>query len=122
MRPNNSTDSPIQSDHTQLQIEAQAESLTLSEVVEAVSNRPDVSPFARIVGKWVWVQFDSKPAVETREYLKNLGFRWNRKRECWQHHCGYRSVRSTSDPRFKYGELSVSDFALNSLDDSKTIH
>ena len=41
----------------------------------------------RIVGLWIWVDFASKPAVAVRDMLKSEGFRWNRKRGCWQFAC-----------------------------------
>ena len=43
---------------------------------------------ARVVGKWVWIKFDSKPSVEIRTGLKSMGFRWSRRREQWANNCG----------------------------------
>ncbi|KKL57415.1 hypothetical protein LCGC14_2235670, partial [marine sediment metagenome] len=43
---------------------------------------------ARVVGKWVWIKFDSKPDTETRQALKDIGFRWSRRRGQWCHNCG----------------------------------
>ena len=43
---------------------------------------------ARVVGRWVWIQFDSKPDAELRQALKDFGFRWSRRREQWAHNCG----------------------------------
>ena len=63
---------------------------------------------ARIVGAWVWVHFDDKPDPEVRETLIDIGFRWNPKRQSWQHSCGVKSRRSPDDPRMKYGEIPVS--------------
>ena len=43
---------------------------------------------ARVVGKWVWIKFDSKPSTEIRQSLKDCGFRWSRRRGQWCHNCG----------------------------------
>ena len=43
---------------------------------------------ARVVGRWVWIKFESKPSAEIRQGLKNMGFRWSRRRGQWAHNCG----------------------------------
>ena len=43
---------------------------------------------ARVVGKWVWIKFESKPSAEVRQSLKDFGFRWSRRRGQWAHNCG----------------------------------
>lgn len=68
----------------------------------------DAGGDARLVGRWIWVEFTQKPGERVRRVLKCLGFRWNRKRSAWQHSCGVRSVHSPGDPRFKYGAVPVS--------------
>ena len=35
---------------------------------------------ARVVGRWVWVEFENKPEAEIRQALKDFGFRWSRRR------------------------------------------
>jgi len=72
---------------------------------------PEVWSLAEIVGRWVWVSFDSKPSAEVRVYLLELGFHFNRKRGCWQHACGAFCKHSPGDPRFKYGAVSASALA-----------
>ena len=49
-----------------------SESKSIVEVLEycKAQNLP-----ARIVGKWVWVEFESKPSSEVRQGLKDMGFR-----------------------------------------------
>ena len=65
---------------------------------------------ARVVGRWVWVNFDKKPTPECTGKLKNLGFRWNKKRQCWQHPCGdTRSAAANYDPRERYGSRPATD-------------
>ena len=34
-------------------------------------------------GSWTWVKFSSKPPEDVREKLKNMGFRFSRKRLAW---------------------------------------
>ena len=43
---------------------------------------------ARVVGRWVWIEFESKPSAEIRQALKDFGFRWSRRRGQWSHNCG----------------------------------
>jgi hypothetical protein len=70
--------------------------------------RPDIAPYARIVGVWVWVEFDTKPAADTRAFLKRAGFRWNKLRQAWQHPCGvYRPQMKHGDPRAYYGQAPL---------------
>jgi hypothetical protein len=78
---------------------------TTEEVSEAVAHRPDVAPFARLVGAWVWCEFPEKPSDDTREWLKQTGFRWNGERAAWQHSCGHFTRRNRRiDPRAIYGQ------------------
>lgn len=43
---------------------------------------------ARVVGRWVWIKFESKPNAEIRQALKDFGFHWSRRRGQWSHNCG----------------------------------
>jgi len=43
---------------------------------------------ARVVGKWVWIAFESKPCAEIRQALKDFGFHWSKRRMQWSHNCG----------------------------------
>lgn len=38
----------------------------------------------RIVGLWIWIDFESKPGATVRAMLKAEKFRWNHSRGCWQ--------------------------------------
>jgi hypothetical protein len=60
------------------------ESLGLAEVLTRIKTIPEVVDNARIVGRWVWVEFDAMPKAETREFLKGTGFHWNRARKARQ--------------------------------------
>lgn len=65
---------------------------------------------ARVVGKWVWVKFESKPSAEIRQALKDFGFRWSRRRGQWSHSCGHscRPARSYR-PWDKYQTISLDE-------------
>ena len=81
-----------------------------AEVVASVKERVDIAPFARKVGAWVWVEFQSKPSEETRAFLKASGFRWNKERGAWQHPCGiFRARNRRIDPRAYYGQAYIQD-------------
>lgn len=81
---------------------------TTEEVSAAVAQRPDVAPFARLVGNWVWCEFPDKPSDDTRTWLKQTGFRWNGERKAWQHSCGHFTRRNRRvDPRQVYGQLPL---------------
>lgn len=62
---------------------------------------------ADVVGRWVWLKFESKPDQEVRDELKAAGFRWVKKRGEWAHNCGHPCHHGHGNPRFKYGEVSV---------------
>ena len=79
------------------------------------AERPDLWSRAEIVGRWVWITFDAKPADTVRAYLKGLGFHWSRRRSAWQHSCGIRSRRSAGDPRFHYGSVRPADVDRESV-------
>lgn len=68
-------------------------------------------PCAKVVGRWVWVEFEQKPDKTTRDMLRELGFHWNRKRGAWQHPCGVFSHHGHGDPRFKYGSVPASELS-----------
>mgnify|MGYP001172993929 CR=1 FL=1 len=58
-----------------------------------------------LIGTWLWVEGDTKPI---KDQLKELSFRWNRKRECWQFNPnparkGKRSNLSVDEIGKKYG-------------------
>jgi hypothetical protein len=81
---------------------------TTEDVGAACAARPDVAPFARLVGRWVWCEFPDKPSADTRDFLKGTGFRWNKTRAAWQHPCGHFTRQARGyDPRSKYGQLPI---------------
>ena len=69
---------------------------------------------ARVVGKWVWIEFDSKPSTEIRQGLKDMGFRWSRRRGQWSHSCGNSSRPARSyRPWDKYQTISADEAYVN---------
>lgn len=63
---------------------------------------------ARVVGRWVWIKFSSKPDAEIRQALKDMGFRWSRRRGQWAHNCGHSSLPARSyRPWDKYQTISL---------------
>lgn len=65
---------------------------------------PNLWEIAQVVGNWVWVEFNEKPARQITTALSQFGFSWNKKRHSWQHPCGdTRSIGATYDPRQRYG-------------------
>jgi len=67
---------------------------------------------AEVVGRWVWPEFNVAPAKEVRGKLKELGFHWNRERQCWQHPSGAPTERSRQNPREKYEVIPAADVEL----------
>ena len=69
---------------------------------------------ARVVGKWVWIEFESKPCAEIRQALKDFGFRWSRRRGQWSHSCGHSSRPARSyRPWDKYQTISLDEAYVN---------
>ncbi len=66
---------------------------------------------ARVVGKWVWIEFKHKPSAEVRQALKDIGFRWSPRRSQWAHNCGY-SARPARNyrPWDKYQTTPLEDY------------
>lgn len=66
---------------------------------------------ARVVGRWVWIEFDDKPSAEIRQGLKDMGFRWSRRRGQWAHNCGHDSRPARSyRPWDKYRTTTMEDY------------
>ncbi len=66
---------------------------------------------AELVGRWVWVEFPTKPDAGTLAKMKARGFRWVKTRGRWAHDCGFKSRRGKGDPRDKYGAEEISKAA-----------
>ena len=65
---------------------------------------------ARVVGRWVWVKFDSKPSAEIRQSLKDFGFRWSKRRGQWSHNCGHPTKPALSyRPWDKYQTVTIEE-------------
>ena len=88
----------------------ETEPKTLDQVIEYCQfhNFP-----AEIVGKWVWLAFESKPPAETIALLKEYGFRYSPRRKKWAHNCGTPSKSAhTVNPWEKYDHFPVSGEAF----------
>ena len=73
------------------------------EVIQAVkSYNPVLIRACYSVGLWIWAEFRQKLSQEEVNFLKEVGFRWNRKRRVWQNACGFKRRSSMGDPRTKY--------------------
>jgi hypothetical protein len=86
----------------------------LVEVIEFVRTH-QLSAYAEIVGRWVWLQFPSVPSADVRAQIKSFGFRWIQKRGRWAHNCGHYSRGSIADPRHTYGAVPVDEIRTDSL-------
>lgn len=75
---------------------------TLDLLERLKTEMPEIWGQAQVVGRWVWLEFNVPPLEEIRAKLKELGFRWNRERRCWQHPCGVFRRHSRGDPRSYY--------------------
>lgn len=95
----------------------------LTDVIDACAAHPDVQPFARIVGQWVWCEFPSKPSADVRDFLKGTGFRWNAERAAWQHNCGHFARRNRRiDPRSYYGQSQIAGEPTTRADAMQQAH
>lgn len=70
---------------------------------------------AEVVGRWVWITFQSKPDADTRNMLKSFGFRWSPRRGKWAHNCGHPSRSSTGNPWLKYRHCRISELDIADL-------
>ncbi len=65
---------------------------------------------ARVVGKWVWIKFESKPNAAIRQSPKDMGFRWSRRRGQWSHNCGRPTKPAPNyKPWDKYQTISIDE-------------
>ena len=85
---------------------------TGEDVIQALRAQTDIAPYARMVGRWCWIEFPSKPSAEARAFLKDAGFHWNWERGAWQHPCGFHSAHAPYDPREKYQSVPLEDVAV----------
>lgn len=87
--------------------ENKSESKSIIEVLEFCK---ELDLPARVVGRWVWIKFAVKPSAEIRQSLKEMGFRWSRRREQWANNCGHPTKPARSyKPWEKYQTVSLDD-------------
>jgi DNA repair protein RadC len=75
---------------------------TLALLDRLKTDMPELWGQAQVVGRWVWLEFNTPPMRSVRGRLRELGFHWNGQRRCWQHPCGIERRRSSRDPRGIY--------------------
>lgn len=56
-------------------------------IIEVLEFCKELNLPARVVGKWVWIDFPTKPSAEIRASLKAMGFRWSHRRQQWANSC-----------------------------------
>lgn len=66
------------------------------------SHNPELARNCYAVGLWIWAEFQDRLSQEEVNFLKELGFRWNKTRKVWQNACGVKTRASATDPRRKY--------------------
>jgi hypothetical protein len=81
------------------------------QVIESVKNyNPEFVRACYAVGLWIWADFNQQRlSQEEVNFLKEIGFRWNRARKLWQNACGVKTRRSAGDPRLKYQVVKFSE-------------
>lgn len=70
---------------------------------------------AEVIGRWVWIVFESKPIADIRQELKDFGFRWIKARGRWAHNCGHPSRRGIVAPWHKYATTQISQVRVDDL-------
>ena len=79
-------------------------------VIEVLEFCKDNNLPARLVGRWIWLKFQSKPNAEIRQSLKDFGFRWSHRRQQWAHNCGNPTKPALSyRPWDKYQTVSLDE-------------
>lgn len=86
---------------------------TLQLLENLKTQMPEIWSQAEVVGRWVWLEFNTPPLREVRAKLKELGFHWNSARKCWQHPCGVHTAHSRHDPKEKYRVVPATELELN---------
>ena len=64
-----------------------------------------------VVGMWIWVEFETMPDQDKRQWLKDHHFHWNSKRKVWQY-AGKPSTSSPADSWYlicKYGSQEIEE-------------
>jgi hypothetical protein len=79
-------------------------------IIEVLEFCKDLELPARVVGKWVWILFESKPSASIRQSLKDFGFHWSNRRGQWSHSCGHPTKPARSyRPWDKYKTVSLDE-------------
>ena len=78
-------------------------------VLEVVGWCQELNLSAELVGQWVWVTFDQKPEQDLLKKLKQMGFKWSKRRGKWANNCGHPAKSAhQSNPWETYSHRFVS--------------
>lgn len=93
----------LEGGNNKLEINIEQENARQIEVIKAVKDfKPELTKDCYSVGLWIWAEFNQRLNQEEVDFLKEIGFRWNKSRKVWQNACGVKSRSSATDPRAKY--------------------
>lgn len=73
------------------------------EVIQSLRNyNPIFVKSCYAVGLWIWAEFPQRLSQDEVNFIKSVGFKWNKVRKLWQNACGVKKRNSAGDPRTKY--------------------
>ena len=79
-------------------------------VLEVLETCQTLKIDVRMIGRWAWANFSSKPSAETRTALKEMGFKWVSRRKSWANNFGIPSKPARGyRPEDKYHVVSLED-------------
>ena len=79
-------------------------------VLEVLETCQTLKIDVRMIGRWAWANFSSKPSAEIRTALKEMGFKWVSRRKSWANNFGIPSKPAHSyRPEDKYRVVSLED-------------
>lgn len=79
-------------------------------VLEVLETCQELKINVRMIGRWAWTTFSSKPSAEIRTALKEMGFRWVSRRKSWANNFGIPSKPARGyRPEDKYHVVSLED-------------
>ena len=82
--------------------------------VEVISFCRGLNLNAELVGQWVWVTFAERPERDLLRKLKQMGFRWSKRRGKWANNCGHPAKSAhQSNPWETYSHRFVSGSNVN---------
>ena len=90
--------------------ESNSEVKSKRSVLEVLETCQELKIDVRMIGRWAWATFSSKPSAEIRTALKSMGFRWVSRRGSWANNFGIPSKPARGyRPEDKYRVVSLED-------------